>query len=193
MRWLDCNGRFFLKNFITHFLKNHLTLLTSGRQQIFTTSFHSAHGTSVTDPHNLDVDLNPNPPFYFEADPDPIFHFDADPDPHQSDQVLRQLVYRPTSTQFCAFRPGLHCERPRPSLAPLSLNGSSILSLMRIRPLKMMRIRIRNTAWYRTYVILGHVLDPHHIQIMNIQVRTEIWHRFTQKNQRREVLIILVC
>ncbi len=43
---------------------------------------------------------------------------------------------------------------------------------------------LRNTAWHRTYVVFGHVLDPHHIQIMHMQVRTEILHiRFTIKTR----------
>jgi hypothetical protein len=38
---------------------------------------------SVTDPHHLDaeVDPDPGPPCHFDADPDPASHFDADPDP----------------------------------------------------------------------------------------------------------------
>jgi hypothetical protein len=42
------------------------------------TSYQSAPGTSVTDPHNLDADLNPDPPFNFEADPTPIYHIESE-------------------------------------------------------------------------------------------------------------------
>ncbi len=36
---------------------------------------------SAADPHGVDADPDPDPPFHFDADPDPTFHFDADPDP----------------------------------------------------------------------------------------------------------------
>jgi hypothetical protein len=46
---------------------------------------------SVADPNQYDAGPDPNPP------------------PHQNDANLRK---------WCTHLPGLHCERPRPSLAP---------------------------------------------------------------------------
>ncbi len=52
----------------------------------------------VADPPHFSADLDPYPSLHFDADPDLSFHFhadmDPDPDPHQSNAILRPLVYR---------------------------------------------------------------------------------------------------
>jgi len=72
----------------------------------------------LPDPRHFNAD--PNPAFHLNEDPDHTLHFNADQDPapRHSGANLRPLV---NSTN----PPRLHCERPRPFIAPfLSLKSS---------------------------------------------------------------------
>jgi hypothetical protein len=70
-------------------------LASDGRyivQCLLTLVFNSVQSGMVADPHNFNVDSEPDPSFHLNADPDPIFHFNAyqdrDPVQHQSDANL---------------------------------------------------------------------------------------------------------
>jgi|LakMenEpi03Aug12_release.lakeMendotaPanAssembly.Ray.scaffolds.fasta_scaffold5264843_1 hypothetical protein len=50
-------------------------------QMVHMTSFSATILTSVSNPHHIDADPDPDPPCHFDADPDLTFHSDAVPDP----------------------------------------------------------------------------------------------------------------
>jgi hypothetical protein len=61
---------------------------------------------SVSDPNHfyVDVDLDSDPAFHFNAESHPAFNFianpDPDPAPNQGDANLRPLAYRPSMPLF---------------------------------------------------------------------------------------------
>ncbi len=62
----------------------------------------------------------------FNADPDPSFHLNVDLDPAPQ-KVMRTCDHRSTqSLHKIFFEPScLHCERPRPSMAPIEPHTAS--------------------------------------------------------------------
>ncbi len=97
---------------------------------------------------------------HLTADLDPTFHFNADPDPdpfpNQSLANLRLLVYKPSTAHV--EPPRLHCERPRPFIAPFwffSLNSTWILTLMRIQ------VQLFALMWIRIPIWLPKIMRIH--------------------------------
>jgi hypothetical protein len=67
---------------------NRFVVLTKKRTLVYNRAnfkyqYCSSVPSSVADPHHIDVDLDPDPAFYFVANPDPdfTFHSDMDQDP----------------------------------------------------------------------------------------------------------------
>ncbi len=57
----------------------------------------SAKYAMVADPRHFSLEWGP--------DPNPPFHYNMDPASHQSDAILRSLIYRPFRALFGAFTP----------------------------------------------------------------------------------------
>ncbi len=103
-----------IKDFL--YIKNvDVTKAVNGVAIFTITKWKDFHGyayessSSVAVPHNLD------------ADPNPTFHFDADPDPAPSQRIKVMKIFdhwHKDSPRFHFDPASLHCERPRPSIAP---------------------------------------------------------------------------
>ncbi len=93
----------------------------------------------VVDPHHFSADLDPGRSVHLNTGLDLTFFFNVDPDPDPDshhDTNLKPLVYRPSTTLFCAskaFEFRLQNADPDPPFFTQIWIGIQLFTLMRIR------------------------------------------------------------